>query len=112
MATVEECEGALQRLAEALRGPKGARARSQVTDRTVSCHLKDLGVTFTGRLCDGDLRDISREPAPPAQIRLSMTSDDLLALTNGEGKLLPMWTSGRVKIEASIFDLMKLRKLL
>lgn len=112
MATVEECEKALHHLAATLRGPRGTRARSQMTDRTVSCHLKDLGVTFTGRLCGGDLREISQTPAPPAQIRLSMTSDDLVALTNGSANLLSMWTSGRVKIDASIFDLIKLRKLL
>ncbi len=41
-----------------------------------------------------------------------MNSDDLLALTDGTLGLPAAWASGRVKLEAGILDLMKLRSLL
>ncbi|HEX5496369.1 MAG TPA: hypothetical protein VFX70_17525 [Mycobacteriales bacterium] len=112
MATVEECEQALRRLAAALRGPGGDQTRQQITDRTVSCHLTDLDVTFAGTLRDDGLHGISRTGDRAAQIRLAMTSDDLLALTDGSLTLLSAWTSGRVSIRAGVFDLLRLRRLL
>lgn len=113
MATVEECEQALHRLAAALHGPGGARARGQITNRTVSCHLTDLNMTFTGLLRDDGLHGITRTSGtPPAQIRLAMTSDDLLALTDGSLNLISAWTSRRISIQAGVFDLIRLRKLL
>jgi putative sterol carrier protein len=41
-----------------------------------------------------------------------MASDDLLALTAGELDFTRAWASGRVKMEASIRDMLKLRSLL
>jgi hypothetical protein len=41
-----------------------------------------------------------------------MSSDDLLALTSGELSFAPAWASGRVKMEAGLRDMFKLRALL
>ena len=43
---------------------------------------------------------------PPAN------SDDLVALLNGELPVASAWASGRVKLDASFLDLVKLRKLM
>jgi hypothetical protein len=112
MATVEECEQALHRLAAALREPRGARVRGQLADRTVLCHLTDLDVTFTGTLRDGGLHHISRTSERSAQIRLAMSSDDLVALADGSLSLISAWTSRRVSIQAGVFDLIRLRRML
>jgi putative sterol carrier protein len=40
-----------------------------------------------------------------------MTSDDLLKLVDGELNMASAWASGRVKIDASVFDLLKLRSV-
>jgi len=45
-------------------------------------------------------------------LRLTTTSDDLLALTDGSLPVMRAWTSGRLRIDASIVDLLKLRTLL
>lgn len=112
MATIEECEQALHRLATTLSGPDGAHARQHVADRSVSCRLTDLDVTFTGQLRDGTLQDITQGNGSSAAIKLAMLSDDLLALTDGSLNFVRAWTSGRIKVDASVFDLIKLRKLL
>jgi putative sterol carrier protein len=109
MATVDECRQALERLAAQMSGNGSHKA--QLLDRTLSCHLTDLGVDFRGRLADGTLTDIEEAPDPEAKIKLVTTSDDLVALMAGELNFASAWASGRLKVDASVFDLLKLRSL-
>src|SRR5215210_531247 len=83
MATVDECHDALEQLAERLSSVDEEARRKHAFDRTLSCHIPDLDLTFTGALRDGHLQDISTDPAPKAQIRLTAKSDDLVAMTDG-----------------------------
>lgn len=111
MATVEESRVALERLSHALtRLDPDARA-SAIVERTVSARLTDLDVVFTGRLDHDGFHDMTTEPAERAQIRLTMTSDDLVALADNELSFGKAWSSGRLKVEASFGDLLRLRKL-
>jgi len=112
VATVEECEAAMHKLADRLTSPDGAQARGKLIDRSISCHLRDLDVTFGGRLRGGEIVDIHRTPAPDGQLKLTTTSDDLVALVDGQLNFAKAWASGRLKIDASVFDLIKLRSLL
>jgi predicted lipid carrier protein YhbT len=112
VATVEECERALQELAGKLAGNSATGVRDKIEDRSLSCELRDLGLTYGGHLREGRLEDIRQVSDGRAQIRLSMTSDDLLALTQGRLNLGRAWATGRVKISASVFDLLKLRSML
>ena len=45
-------------------------------------------------------------------MRITVGSDDLVALAADGLNPAKAWASGRLKIEASIFDLLRLRKLL
>lgn len=112
MATVEECEAAMHRLADRMQGMDADTKRKTMVDRSVTCHLRDLAVTFGARLRDGALQDIHRVESADGQIRLTMTSDDLVELVNGRLHFGKAWASGRVKVNASVFDLLKLRSLL
>ncbi|PWI41788.1 SCP2 sterol-binding domain-containing protein [Streptomyces sp. ICBB 8177] len=115
MATIEECRSALDRLSHNLAGADGKVARAAAVDRSVSCAITDLGVTFTGRLSDGAIRDIvpvRGTPAERADIRLAMSGDDLVALVDGRLNFAVSWATGRVKLEAGLRDLLRLRTLL
>jgi len=112
VATVEECEAAMHRLADKLRSPDGQQARGKMIDRSISCHLTDLGVIFGGQLRGGDIVDIQQVAKPDGQIKLTTTSDDLLALVDGQLNFAKAWAGGRLKVDASVFDLMKLRNFL
>jgi len=68
-----------------------------------------LAAKLSGR--DGALLDIRQVDKPDAQVKMTMTSDDLLRLVAGELAMGSAWATGRVKIEASIFDLLKLRSV-
>jgi len=111
MATAEECRSALEQLAARL-GSVDPDQRRQALDRSISCTVTDLGLTFSGRLREGHIESITTDPAPKAQIRLTTSSDDLIALTDGSLPFATAWTSRRLKVDASMFDLLKIRSML
>ncbi|MFF3036231.1 SCP2 sterol-binding domain-containing protein [Streptomyces rubiginosohelvolus] len=115
MATMAECRSALDRLSDNLAAAEGDVRSAAALDRSLSCHIKDLDVTFTGRLADGRIRVADTVEGPPgekAEIRLAMTGDDLVALVDGDLNFAKAWASGRVRLEAGFRDLLKLRSLL
>ncbi len=110
-----ECRRALRRLSDNLAAADGDVRSAAALDRSLSCHIKDLDITFTGRLADGriEVRDtVEGPPREKAEIRLTMTGDDLVALVDGDLNFAKAWASGRVRLEAGLRDLLKLRSLL
>ncbi|WP_030814757.1 SCP2 sterol-binding domain-containing protein [Streptomyces sp. NRRL S-337] len=115
MATLDQCRAALDRLAQNLSSADGKVRGAAALDRSLSCRITDLDVTFLGRLAQGSIQDVTCVPGPPpdkAEIRLSMTGDDLVALVDGRLNFARAWGSGRVKLEAGLRDLLRLRTLL
>jgi predicted lipid carrier protein YhbT len=112
MATIKDCRAALERLSDKLREVDEEERKQHAFDRTLSCHVPDLDVTFTGRLEDGHITGITTDEAPKAQIRLTAKSDDLVAMTDGQLSFGQAWLSGKVKVEAGVRDLLKLRSML
>jgi hypothetical protein len=112
VATMEQCLKALDSiLGDLARNPAAAGL-----DRSLSCRLTDLQQVVLGRLSAGAVRDMHVVPdgpsVPKADIRLTMASDDLVALTDGRLQFGPAWATGRVRLEAGLRDLLRLRKLL
>jgi hypothetical protein len=112
MATVDECRAALRKLASRLAGDGGEARERLDFDRTLACRVTDLDVAFHGRLVGGRIEDLADGDDPRAKLKLTTASDDLVALVDGQLNIASAWASGRVKIDASVFDLLKLRKLL
>ena len=111
MATVEQCREALLGIAARLAADPEAAARVDL-DRSLACHIKDLDAYFHGRLKGGTIVDLADGDHPKAQIRLTVGSDDLLALVAGELNFAAAWAGGLLSIKAGFTDLLKLRKLL
>ncbi|GHC79800.1 SCP2 sterol-binding domain-containing protein [Streptomyces flavofungini] len=115
MATMAECRSALDRLSDNLAGADGDVRSAAALDRSLSCHIRDLDNTFTGRLRNGRIEVLDDHPGPPrerAEIRLAMAGDDLVAMVGGDLNFAKAWASGRVTLEAGLRDLLRLRKLL
>lgn len=124
MATTEECREALGRLSDNLTAADGGVRTAAALDRSVSCHITDLDVTFVGRLDDGRIEVLETLQGPPpgparkdahrekAQIRLALKGDDLIAMVDGELNFAKAWASGRVRLEAGFRDLLRLKSLL
>lgn len=113
MADEAECRTALDQVARRLGEVDRDRLAEHVVERTISCRINDLGIAFRSRIHDGGLDPFERTDDPrAAQVRLAVDSDDLVALANDELSPAKAWATGRLKVEASIFDLLRIRKLL
>ncbi|MFJ4095216.1 SCP2 sterol-binding domain-containing protein [Kitasatospora sp. NPDC089913] len=115
MANAEECREALEQLSHNLAKATGDVRTAAGLDRSLSCRITDLDLTFTGQLRSGSIHDVEQHPGSPtgkADIRLTMSSDDLLALVGGRLNFASAWVGGRVKLEAGFRDLLRLRTLL
>jgi hypothetical protein len=112
VATMDECMKALK----GILGDIAAHPAAAGLDRSLSCRLTDLDQVVLGRLNSGSVRDVHAVPdgpdVPKADIRLTMSSDDLVAMTDGDLHFGKAWASGRVKLEAGLRDLLRLRKIL
>ncbi|WP_066942876.1 SCP2 sterol-binding domain-containing protein [Streptomyces lushanensis] len=115
MATTEECRSALEKLSDNLARADGRVRTAAGLDRSLSCHITDLDLTFTGRLVDGRIEVAETLQGPPpqkAEIGLAMAGDDLVALVDGELNFARAWGAGRVRLDAGFRDLLRLRTLL
>jgi predicted lipid carrier protein YhbT len=112
MATVEETRAALERIATRLTDVDPGELAKHVVERTISCRVPDLGLVFLTRIHAGGLDDFEIDNANDAQVRLTVNSDDLVALADDELNVAKAWATGRLKIEASLGDLLRLRKIL
>ena len=112
MATIDECLKALK----GILGDIAAHPAADGLDRSLSCRLTDLQQVVLGRLSSGSVRDLTvvaeGPEVPKADIRLTMASDDLVALTEGQLHFGSAWATGKVRLEAGLRDLLRLRKIL
>jgi putative sterol carrier protein len=113
MSSAEECRTALQKLAGRLTELSPDEREQYFGNRTISVTVPDLNVTYVTVLGSGD--DPVREAAPgdpPADIRMTARSDEVVALAEQPMNIARAWMAGRIKIEASMKDLFRLRRLL
>ena len=112
MASMDECRQALRDLAAKLdRNADEFQGRLDF-DRTLACRVTDIPAAFHGRLTGGRLVDLADGDDPKAKIALITSSDDLLALVNGDLDVARALAGRRISIKAGPLDLLKLRKLL
>jgi SCP-2 sterol transfer family len=113
MNSAEECRTALQKLAGRLSDLSPGERDQYFGNRTMSVTIPDLGITYATMLGSGDdpVRDVA-PGEPPADIRLTANSDEVLALAQQPMNIARSWMTGKIKIEASMKDLFRLRRLL
>jgi SCP-2 sterol transfer family len=113
MNSAEECRQALQKLAGRLAELSPTDRDAYFGNRTISVTIPDLGVTFATDLgaADAPVREVAPGD-PPADIRMTANSDEVVSLAESPMNIARAWVAGRVKIEASMKDLFRLRKLL
>jgi len=102
MTSAEECRTALQKLAGRLSDLSPDEREKYFGNRTISVTVTDLGVTFVTVLGSGD--DPVREAAPgepPADIRLTAKSDEVVALAEQPMNIARASSSGKSPRAAS-----------
>ncbi len=114
MATAEECQAALESLTARISEMSAADRADKLVDRTLSCKVTDLGVTFLTRLGPdgaGPVR-LAQDGAGAAQVRFTADSDTVVAIGKDPGSFARAWLTGRLKVQGSVLDLLRLRKLM
>jgi putative sterol carrier protein len=113
VATLEAVEQAVEGLLRRLAEVEPEERRKYAVERTVACRIRDLDTVFVADFDeDGLLRELSRGERGDGQVKLAATSDDLIALIEGRLSVPAAWATGKLKIDASMLDLLKLRSLL
>jgi hypothetical protein len=114
MATIDEVHDAVERL-NAMFGDLDDTTRRKIPDESVSVLVKDLGVAYACRFASGDVVDVRRiEPADVsgATLKITCTSDTLLDVVDGRLHFGHAWATGKVRVDAKLRDILKLRSFL
>jgi hypothetical protein len=116
VATRRQVEGKLRELIGRLHAAgsdvRGSLAESLPEARIVEVVVPDLAASYWTEMTGGRMGKLMRGPPPQeAEIRIHVDSDHLVELVNGEKSLFSSYLGGQVRIEASLTDLMRLRKL-
>ena len=114
MASAEECREALQALIGRLGEMPEKDRSSYFSNRSFSCHVTDLDITLVTKITEAGAEPVVQASPddPPADIRLTANSDDVVSLAATPANIARMWIAGRVGVKASMRDLLALRKLL
>ena len=114
MATAEECRAALESLTGRIADMDAKDRQAHLVDRTLSCRVTDLGLIFMTTLGPhgADGIKVVDNGAPPAQVRFTADSNTVVAIARDPGSFLRAWLSGQLKVQGSVFDLLRLRKLM
>jgi len=111
----KQVEAKLQEMMGRLDGaPADARAnlaKALPDPRTIQIDVTDLDTSYWTQLVGGRMTELREGTAEDVDIKMRASSDDLIAMIDGELGLLKSYLSGRIRIEASLSDLLALRKL-
>ncbi len=116
MTGIAECHAAIAQVSDRIMAVDEARRRRHIRQRSISITVPDLDTVFDMRLTPEGLHDVVTRgiaaPAPRAQIGITVASDDLVDLAEDRLSPAKALVSGRVKLDASVSDMMRLRKFL
>ncbi len=116
MASREQVEEKLQQLIKRLDDSgdavKGSLRQSLPEPRVLTLHLPDLDADYWVELEDGSMGPLRHGAAENPDIRIGVNSDDLLDLIDGRSHLLPAYVAGKVRIDADLADILRLRNML
>jgi hypothetical protein len=112
VATTEEVEEALLELLGRLDGVDDSSLALMPSHRLIEARCPDLDLVRYAEWQRGRLEVLEERPDRRPDIRVSVRSDDLLAMTNGDLPFSRAFASNRIRLDASMTDLLRLRAVL
>lgn len=80
--------------------------------RTIEAHCTDLGLMYHAHWQQGELSDLLHGAADRPHIRIHVDSSALIELADGTLPFRDAWADQRIRIEASMTDMLRLRAVL
>jgi hypothetical protein len=112
VATPEEVEETLRHLMRRLDELDPAYKALLPAHRTVEAEIPDLDLVYHAEWRNGHPSELRPGPAGRPHIRVSLDSDDLVALAAGDLGFRRAYATNRVEVDASVTDLLRLRSVL
>lgn len=112
MASTEQVEAILADLVRRLDRIDQSTRAMLPGRRVVEAHCPDLGLVYHTRWDGGELGEVVPGPVERPDIRISMDSDDLVAMSVGDLSFHRAYATGRVRLDATMTDLLRLRAVL
>jgi predicted lipid carrier protein YhbT len=101
----------IRRLAESGEEVHGSLSETLPEPRIIQVVVPDLPATYWTEMAGGQMSALHRGPPAQSDIRIRVASEHLVDLVDGRRSLFSSYLSGQVKIEASLSDLLRLRRL-
>jgi hypothetical protein len=114
VATKRQVETKLRELIKRLeKTDQGVAALSDALPepRVIEVYVPDLDESFWTELASGKMGKLHGGKPQRTDIRLEAGSDDLIEVLDGRRSMFSSYVAGRMKVEASFADIMRLRKL-
>ena len=116
MSSIDACLDGLAQANERILAQPVDKRREHIRERSVRVLVPDLDTAFDMRLTVDGITDLvarpRAEPAPSTQVTVTVSSDDLVALSQKRLDPAKALLSRRLKIDAGLGDLLRLRRLL
>ncbi|MCY9784676.1 SCP2 sterol-binding domain-containing protein [Nocardiopsis sp. EMB25] len=116
MSSIEACLAGIARVNERIIAQPESERRKHIRERSVSVVVPDLSTVFDMRLTLDGLVDITHRPsdqtAPSPQVRVTVGSADLVELAEDRMDYARALLTRRVRVDASISDLLRMRRLM
>jgi hypothetical protein len=101
----------IKRLDRSGTGVQASLADTLPDPRIIELVIPDLDSAYWTEMSGGRMGALHKGSPPRSHIRVRVESDHLLQLVDGRSSLFSSYVAGQVKIEASLSDLLRLRKL-
>ena len=111
MSVPEELEKRVDAVIERFKDPEVAKSLKGFT-KTIVLEFTDVGVAYTLRVEDGELKGVERGAAGQADVRVSMSSRTFIDIVDKRTNPIKEYQLGRISVKGSMSDLLRMRKLL
>lgn len=112
MASVEEVEQVLSELLQRLGHVDDSTRALLPSRRTIEARCPDLDLVRHAEWRSGQIVLLDDAPGRRSDIRISVRSDDLLDIASGELTFGRAYTENKIRLDASMTDLLRLRAVL
>jgi len=116
MSSIDSCLVGIEKINQRILAEPEEERRKHIRERSVSVVVPDLATAFDMRLTLDGLADVAHRsldlPSPKPQVRITVDSDGLVALAEGRLDATRALLTRRVRVEAAVGDLLRMRRLL
>ncbi|NYH50784.1 MULTISPECIES: SCP2 sterol-binding domain-containing protein [Nocardiopsis] len=116
MSSIDACLAGIEKLNQRILAQPEEKRRKHIRERSLSVVVPDLETVFDMRLTPDGLTDVTHRPAdrpaPRSQVRITVDGDDLVALAEDRMDAATALFGRRVRVDASVGDMLRMRRLL